>query len=875
MTTEKATPMMAQYLETKSHYQDCLLFYRMGDFYELFFEDAKQASKTLDIVLTYRGKHMGQNIPMCGVPFHAYESYLNKLVKAGFKVAVCEQMEDPSEAKKRGYKAVVRRDVIRVVTPGTLTEETLLNAKHNNFIGCLFNAPMTSAIAWMDISTGDFYVQSVPSSAVFSTLARLNLSELIIPDNLMATEEQMLAELGPILTIKPVEQFNLPNTQKELQDFFGVVDLEGFSSFLKQETIVCGLLLNYVIETQKGQLPFLKKIQKIQPNNFMEIDASTRRSLELTRALSDDKRAQSVLAALDYTTTGGGGRLLADYLSAPLMDITQINRRLDKIEYFTIHPDILENVENLLKGMPDIERALSRLCLGRGGPRDLKAIALALGLIPNLRNLLQTPIVPDSLEENKRNMGEHSGLVHEIDAALVAEPPLLARDGGFIKKGYNAVLDEFLLIKNSSKKLLADLQAKYTAQTGIANLKITFNNLLGYYVEVPSSKAMPLLENKEWGFIHRQTLLNNVRFTTIELSELENKINQADSKILALELELFEQLRTQLLTQKESIITAATALAQIDVACGLAKAALQNNYVRPILTDGLDFDIKNGRHLIVEQSLKKEQQTFIGNDCCLNINGTNELWLLTGPNMAGKSTFLRQNALMAVLAQMGSFVPADSATIGIVDKLFSRVGASDDLARGRSTFMVEMVEVGHILNGATNRSLVILDEVGRGTATFDGLSLAWAVVEYLCAHNKARGLFATHYHELTHLAEKLKCLSLHTMRIKEWQGEIVFLHEVVGGAADKSYGIHVAKLAGIPAPVLERAQNVLSELEESNTNRSNLFDDLPLFQITQPTAQSVTPSIIEEKLTQTDLDMLSPREALDFLYQLKGLIKKN
>lgn len=875
MTTEKTTPMMAQYLETKSHYQDCLLFYRMGDFYELFFEDAKQASQTLDIVLTYRGKHQGKNIPMCGVPFHAYESYLNKLVKAGFKVAVCEQMEDPAEAKKRGAKSVVRRDVIRVVTPGTLTEETLLNAKHNNFIGCFLNTPLSDAIAWMDISTGDFYVQSVDSTAVLSTLARLNLSELIIPDNLPPSTEQLMTELGMALTIKPAEQFNFPNTQKELQDFFGVADLTGFGTFSKPEIITCGLLLNYVIETQKGQLPFLKKIQKVKTDCFMEIDASTRRSLELTRALSDDKRAQSVLAALDYTTTGGGGRLLAEYLSAPLTNITQINRRLDKIEYFTIHPDIRENVENLLKGMPDVERALSRLCLGRGGPRDLKAIALALGLIPALRNLLQTPIVPDSLEQNKQEMGEHTGLVNDIENALVAEPPLLARDGGFIQKGYNAVLDEFLLVKNSSKKLLADLQAKYSAQTGITTLKVTFNNLLGYYVEVPASKAAPLLEHKDWGFIHRQTLLNNVRFTTVELSELESKINQADSKILALELELFEELRTRLLNQKESIIAAADALAQIDVACGLAKAALQNNYVRPILTDGLDFDIKNGRHLIVEQSLKKEQQTFIGNDCCLNVNGTNELWLLTGPNMAGKSTFLRQNALMAVLAQMGSFVPADSATIGIVDKLFSRVGASDDLARGRSTFMVEMVEVGHILNGATDRSLVILDEVGRGTATFDGLSLAWAVVEYLCAHNKARGLFATHYHELTHLAEKLKCLSLHTMRIKEWQGEIVFLHEVVDGAADKSYGIHVAKLAGIPAMVLERAQTVLGELEETNAGRSNLFDNLPLFQMARPAPQPTAPSLVETKLSQTDLDMLSPREALDFLYQLKECIKKN
>ncbi len=871
MKTEKPTPMMAQYLETKKQYQDCLLFYRMGDFYELFFDDAVQASKALDIVLTYRGHHLGEKIPMCGVPFHAYESYLNKLVKAGFKVAICEQMEDPAEAKKRGAGSVVRREVIRVITAGTLTEENLLNAKHNNFIACLVQAPLTATLAWLDISTGDCGVQSVPTSTLYSTLARLNPSELIVSERLPETDKTALDDLGPSLTVKPADAFDFKTTQTQLYAVFK--DGQDLTELTKNETIAAGLLLSYVIDTQKGQLPYLKNIRKIQSDKFMEIDAATRRSLELTRALSDDRRAQSVLSALDYTTTGAGGRLLSEYLSAPLTDIHQINRRLDKIEYFTIHPDIREQVEELMRGTPDIERALSRLCLGRGGPRDLKAIATGLGLIPTLRNLLQTPIVPESLEENKRALGEHTALVSEVENAITAEPPLLARDGGFIQTGYSAALDEFLRIKNSSKKFLMDLQAKYIAQTGIQTLKVTFNNLLGYYVEVPSAKALPLLENKEQGFIHRQTLLNNVRFTTVELSDLETKITQADGKILALELELFEQLRTRILHQKDKIIVAANALAQIDVACGLAKAALLNNYVRPILTDGFDFDIQNGRHLIVEKSLQADHQTFIGNDCRLNADDVNELWLLTGPNMAGKSTFLRQNALMAVLAQMGAFVPAQKAVIGIVDKLFSRVGASDDLARGRSTFMVEMVEVSHILNNATDRSLVILDEVGRGTATFDGLSLAWAVVEYLCTHNGARGLFATHYHELTHLTDKLKNLSLHTMRIKEWQGDIVFLHEVVTGAADKSYGIHVAKLAGVPTPVLNRAEAVLAELEETNTRKTDLFDNLPLFQMAQPTTQP-EPSVIEKTLAQTDLDTLSPRDALDFLYDLKAHLPK-
>lgn len=869
MSEPKMTPMMAQYFQTKSQYPDCLLFYRLGDFYELFFDDAVKASKALDIVLTYRGKMDGKNIPMCGVPFHAYENYLARLVKAGYKVAICEQMELPEEAKKRGSTAVVKRDVIRVVTPGTLTEDTLLNTKSNNFIGALYQGATHYTLSWMDISTGDFYVQSLMESGISAALARLGIAELIVSDSVPELVQQTAESLVPVLTFKGKEFFSLAALEKTLLTFFNADTLNELNAFTTSELIAAGSLLTYVIDTQKGKVPFLKALQKISETGYMEIDAATRRSLELTQTLSDEKHAQSVLSAIDYTTTAGGARLLSSYLSTPLLDVAQINARLDKVDYFVSHPDVLETVTHILKQVPDIERAVSRLSLGRGGPRDLLGVATALELIPTLRNALQTPIVPDALEQNKIALGEHSALAHEIKSAIIPEPPLLSRDGGFIQKGYNTILDDFLNTKNNAKKIIADMQAKYSAETGINTLKISYNNMLGYFVEVPASRAEPLLINKELGFIHRQTLLNNVRFTTVELSETETKILQADAKILALELDLYQRLCALVKEQTDSLMQTASALAQIDVAAGLARGAIQNNYVRPILTDGLDFNIIGGRHVVVEKALKKEQTEFIPNDC--NLEENNRLWILTGPNMAGKSTFLRQNALIAILAQIGAFVPATKATIGVIDKVFSRVGASDDLARGRSTFMVEMVEVANILTGATPKSLVILDEVGRGTATFDGLSLAWAIVEYLQSVNQSRGLFATHYHELTHLADKLTNVCLYTMRIKEWQGEVVFLHEVVPGSADKSYGIHVAKLAGIPESVLYRAKTILEELESSNTNKQKLFDELPLFHLV-PTPEKKL-SVIEEQLEHTDIDALSPREALDLLYTLKEKIK--
>lgn len=865
MAKQEVTQMMAEYLKTKDKYNDCLLFYRMGDFYELFFEDAKIASNVLDIVLTYRGKKAGHDIPMCGVPYHAYENYLVRLVKAGHKVAICEQMETPAQAKARGSKTV-KRDVVRIVTAGTLTEDSLLNARRHNFLVCLAEGAEGFGVAWADMSTGDFYTQLVSKTSVASTIARLEASEILVPDNHVGKYDAYFGDDENKKTPIESDRYHYAGALNELEQFYKIPDLDSLYEYSKPEIIAAGVLLGYILDTQKGACPSLQLPQRVTDSLFMEIDPSTRRSLELTRALSNDKGATSLLNVMDATVTGAGGRLLSSMLSAPLMDAKTIEGRLDKIDYFIQNASVREFVRDALRGVADVERSVSRISVGRGGPRDILTIAGALDQIPHIRNKMQEGLVPQSLEKDKLDMGEWTALVEELQSAIVPEPPLLTRDGGFVKRGYSVVLDDILNTKANAKKVLADMQARYAAQTGIAQLKITFNGLLGYFIEVPSKHAEPLLREKERGFIHRQTMVNVVRFTTTELSDIETKILHADEKSLAVELEIYDTLCQKIMALSPAILKAANAMARIDVSAGLAHLSVLNNWTRPILTEDYDFVIKGGRHPVVERSLRKVQESFVPNDCVLG-EEKNNLWLLTGPNMAGKSTFLRQNALIAIMAQMGSFVPADYVKIGLVDKVFSRVGASDDLARGRSTFMVEMVEVATILHGATDKSLVILDEVGRGTATYDGLSIAWAVVEYLHDKNKCRGLFATHYHELTALANRLSGITLHTMRTKEWQGNIVFLHEVGDGAIDRSYGIHVAKLAGLPSIVLNRAETILAGLEEKKQHQQPLFDDLPLFSLA-PVPKSEESGALK-RIAELNVDLLSPKEALDILYQLK------
>jgi len=866
---DAATPMMAQYLELKRAHADCLLFYRMGDFYELFFDDAVRASAALDITLTKRGRHAGEDIPMCGVPVQASEAYLSRLIRQGFRVAVCEQMEDPAEAKKRGGKSPVKRAVTRIVTPGTITEDNLLDARRHNYLAALAEAGGDLALAWLDLSTGDFALQEVAPSGLGAALARLAPGEILVPERLLQRGDlfELFEDWKSALTPLPNPRFDSENARRRLETFYGVATLDAFGAFSRAEIAAAGALADYVDLTQQGKRPALATPRKLSAGAFMEIDPATRRNLELADTLAGERRG-SLLATIDRTVTGAGARLLAEQLGAPLTDRLAIEARLDAVAFFKSDERARDDLRALLKRCPDMARAMARLSLGRGGPRDLAALRNTLAESAGIGALLNRAAAPVPLiAQALQGLGEHSTFVDRMRRALAPELPLLARDGGFIASDYAPELDELRRLRDAGKRFIVELQARYAAETGISSLKIRHNNVLGYHIDISPSQAGKLGP----GFIHRQTMASSLRFATTELGELESKTASAAEKALALEFKHFEILVGEAMARGEMIRRAAAALAFLDVAAAQGAIAAEQNYCRPRIEDGLAFAIEGGRHPVVEAALKSHAREFVANDC--DLKPGQRLWLLTGPNMAGKSTFLRQNALIAILAQMGSFVPADSAALGIVDRLFSRVGAADDLARGRSTFMVEMVETAAILNQATERSLVILDEIGRGTATFDGLSIAWATLEQLHAVNRCRALFATHYHELTALAANLEDLACYTMRVKDWQGGIVFLHEVAAGAADRSYGIHVAKLAGLPASVIARAEAVLATLEkgEQRGQLTRLAEDLPLFTaVATPPAQSP----VETLLATLRPDELSPKEALEFLYKIKGLLDR-
>jgi DNA mismatch repair protein MutS len=872
-----ATPLMAQYWTIKRQHPGCLLFYRMGDFYELFFDDAVRAATALDIALTRRGKHDGQDIPMAGVPVHSHEGYVARLIRAGFKVAVCEQTEDPAEAKKRGGKAVVARDVVRVITPGTLTEDTLLDARRPNYLAALAEASGWLAVAWIDISTGELQTQSVPRVDLAAVLARLDPGELLLADGLLEREPfaRGAAEWRDRLTPLPASRFDEASGRRRLQAVFRVEALDGFGSFAPAEVAALGALVNYVELTQKGRLPRLARPRRLPAGAAMEIDGATRRNLELTRTLAGERKG-SLIGVVDHTVTGAGARLLLARMSAPLTDPTRIDRRLDMVRVFVDGERLRAAVREALKRCPDLERALARVSLGRGGPRDLAAIRDALATAGEVRIVAAdaglSGAAPPGIARAVQDLGEHGEIVELLNKALAPDLPLSVRDGGFIAKGYREELDELRRLRDEGRKLIAELEARYVAETGVQSLKIRHNTMLGFYVEVPAKHAERLPSGPAAPFILRQSMVGAQRYATVELGDLESRIARAADQALALELELFEDLAKQVVARAEAIALAARAIATLDVAAALAELAVACRWTRPVVVDGgLDFEIRGGRHPVVEAAMaERAEGAFVAND--LDLDGDRRIWLLTGPNMAGKSTFLRQNALIAVLAQMGSYVPAEQARIGVVDRLFSRVGAADDLARGRSTFMVEMVETAAILNQAGERALVILDEIGRGTATFDGLSIAWAVVEHLHAVNRCRALFATHYHELTALAAKLPALACHTMRVKEWRGDVVFLHEVAPGAADRSYGIHVARLAGLPEAAVARAEQVLETLEkgEQSSAVTRLADDLPLFAVAERRSRPPRPSAVEERLKEIDPDALTPRNALDLLYELKA-----
>ncbi len=884
------TPMMVQFLELKQQHQDYLLFYRMGDFYELFFDDAVRASAALDITLTKRGKHDGADIPMCGVPVHAAENYLSRLIRRGFKVAVCEQMEDPAEAKKRGSKSVVRRDVVRLVTPGTLTEENLLSARQNNYLAALARSQAEYALAWLDISTGDFRVNRVTPANLDAELSRIQAGELILSASVLSAEDlgDGLADWQSILSLVESHSFDSTLAEKTLKENFGAAILEDMAGAGRAELAACGALITYLQETQKGKMPKLARPMVMGTDSSMIIDGATRRNLELTHTLSGDRKG-SLLHCIDRTLTGAGARLLNGRLNAPLMDVRTINARLDLVAHFHEHEAFRQKIRGLLKRCPDLERAMSRLSVGRGGPRDLAMVRDGLIQAAEIKAVFQGHMsrsggdllsLPGDIELILENMGTHGEVTDLLRRALAEELPTIIRDGNFIARGYHAALDEFRMLSSESKRLIMALEAKYKEMAGVSGLKVKYNNVLGYFIEVTALHADKLMApplNEE--FIHRQTLANVVRFNSSELAKLAGKIGQAADRALALEHEIFEKLVGEVLLRWQEISLAAGALARLDVSTALAELAAEKHYARPVVDDSLCFQVENGRHPVVEAALEKGgQDHFVANDC--NLDPGNRLWLITGPNMAGKSTFLRQNALIALMAQMGSFVPARTAHVGIVDRLFSRVGASDDLARGRSTFMVEMVETAAILNQSTARSLVILDEIGRGTATYDGLSIAWAAVEHIHEVNKCRALFATHYHEMTALSSTLDDLDLHYMKVKDWQGEIIFLHEVAAGAADRSYGIQVAKLAGLPQVVVERASQVLHSLEEGadrGQKIDNMADDLPLFSVLQDRVRQDRPPQdnpahkVTAALSDIHPDELSPRAALDILYQLKKL----
>lgn len=886
-----ATPMMQQYIEIKAVNPDSLLFYRMGDFYELFFDDAEEASRALGITLTKRGKYLGEDIPMCGVPVHAAEDYLQNLIAKGYRVAVCEQTEDPAEAKKRGSKAVVQREVVRLVTPGTITEEKLLEASVSNHLATLARVKSGEdgselALSWVDISTGDFRVTAITRETVSATLARIEARELVLSETLYHDEGfRALLDLDErSITLEAPPFFDSQRAGERLKSYFGVKSLDGFGSFTRAEVAAAGAILAYVEKTQIGERPRLQRPLREDAGETLFIDAATRANLELTQTLGGSRQG-SLFSAINRTVSAAGSRLLMARMMSPLKQPDAIGKRQDSISFLIDNPGLRGEMAEIVRRMPDMARALQRLSLNRGGPRDLSAIRSGMNVAFELGSMLaQFDNLPDEFIRAGEKVSKLSrNLLEQLEAVLADELPLLARDGGLVREGANGELDELRKLRDESRRVIAGMQAQYAEETGVKSLKIRHNNVLGYFIEVTALNAASLTEGEAKSrFIHRQTLANAMRFTTTELADLESRIANAAGRALEIELQVFAELVAAVLDETGGISGAADAVAVLDVAQAMATLADVHGYCRPRVDESLGFDVVGGRHPVIEQVLQKEgQNPFVANDCSIGAQTVEEgggLWLLTGPNMGGKSTFLRQNAIIIILAQMGAYVPATTAHVGIVDRLFSRVGAADDLARGRSTFMVEMVETAAILNQAGPRSFVILDEIGRGTATFDGLSIAWAAIEHLHEQNRCRTLFATHYHELTSLSEPLSRLSNVTMKVREWEGDVVFLHEVVAGTADRSYGIQVARLAGLPEAVIVRARAVLEQLE--NTERENpartLIDDLPLFSANAglQTAQKQGNSALDEAVSALSPDELTPREALDKLYELKALLKK-
>jgi len=850
---------MAQWFAAKSEHPDALVFFRMGDFYELFFADAEAAAAALDIALTQRGEHGGAPIPMCGVPCHAAEAYLARLIRRGFRVAVAEQMEDP---KARNGKGPIRREVVRLITPGTVTEEALLEAGRPNLLLAVAQGQEGIGAAWLDISTGLFETAVLLAPELPALLGRLEPAEILAPATIALGDWTDRRAPEPVASPPLV-------ARRRLAEAFGAASLDAFGSFTDGEAVAAALALDYVRATQAGNLPRLARPAPQGRAGVLAMDAATRASLEIQRARDGGDR-HTLLGAVQRTTTAAGARMLAGWLAAPLTDAVEIAARQDAWSWLLANPAATGTLRAALRGAPDIARALARLSLNRGGPRDLAALGHGMMVAQQAETALEGPL-PSALAAARSALGIDAALARSLAEALADPVPHRLEDGNVIRAGFDAELDAERALRDESRRVLAAMQLECAQHYGVANLKIRHHAQLGYVMEVPAAAVGKLREYPE--LILRQGMANGARFTTPELSALDRRIAEAGERAAARERAVFGQLVRASLEQADKVAAGADALALLDAAQSAAKLAESGTWCRPVVTDGDEFLIRAGRHPVVERALAGHA-AFVPNHC--DMSPERRVLLLTGPNMAGKSTYLRQNALFAVLAQAGLPVPADSAHIGMVDRLFSRVGASDDLARGRSTFMVEMTETAAILHQAGPRSLVVVDEIGRGTATLDGLAIAWAVLEALHSAVRCRTIFATHFHELAELADRLPRMKPHTMRVKEWKGTVVFLHEVAEGAARRSWGVHVAELAGVPAPVVRRSAQLLALMEKHGgpLGAGAPLGALPLFagSAAEEPPETERPDPLHHALAELDPDRLSPREALEAVYRLKALL---
>ncbi|MGX6960586.1 MAG: DNA mismatch repair protein MutS [Rickettsia endosymbiont of Pentastiridius leporinus] len=875
---DAATKMMQQYLDIKFAHLDCLLLFRMGDFYEMFYDDAIVASSVLGIALTKRGKNGEDEIPMCGVPHHALENYLNKLIEENYNVAICNQLETPEEAKNRGgYKAVVSRNVTRIITPGTIIEESLIEAAEPNYLASLVLSKNkdTAALCYADLSTSNIFIVSIPSSEILNELARLKPREVLLSENLRSSElaGNIFKQLNLRITYQVDSFFASSKCEKIILDFYKMKDIKGIGDISTIQICAIGSILEYLSLTQKQNIPNLPIPRIINFHNHMTIDFSTRRNLEIVTNSCGGAKG-SLLSTLNHTITKQGGRLLYNFLSSPLTDIAKINQRLNITDFFYSNLEITAKTRELLKKTSDIERCLTRISMNRSSGRDLLSIKYTLEVAADIKEIFFESYgfnLPDYIEKIVKSLSGNEELYNLIDETIREDAPNNLNDGGVIKHEYHPKVSQLHDLITNGKLHIEKLKDQYRKETGIDSLKISHNNVLGLFIEITAKNVSKINDPK---FIHRQTTVNSVRYTTTELQKLESDLVNAKTLVISLEKELYAGICTQIIEKAHYLRLLASALSGLDVFCNFAYLADEYNYVKPEFTNDLSFDIVKGRHPVVEQALLKTSKSFVNNDC--HLSESERIWLITGPNMAGKSTFLRQNAIITIIAQIGSFVPAQSARIGVVDKIFSRIGAADDLIKGQSTFMAEMLETSAILAQSTKNSLIILDEVGRGTSTYDGVSIAWSVLEYIHDKLKCRCLFATHYHELTIMDNFLPALQNYTIAIEESGKDILFLHNIIAGAADRSYGIHVAALAGLPASVINKAEQILLKFEKNAVGKgknilSTESNNLSLFSIESP--KPAQNSRLEEKLKTIDPDKLSPKEALELIYELKGLVK--